>query len=146
MISISNPNDTRILNITVTSLEPELAERIANEMADLGITWLPKVMDSSAPNLAEEAIIPENKISPSLSKNTMLGGLLFAVLYVGILIVKYLLNDTIRSAEEMEQYFGITPLAVIPEEGNTSKKKKRGILRAIQRKVSSNRISRKKGV
>jgi capsular polysaccharide biosynthesis protein len=34
---------------------------------------------------------------------------------MGILVVIYLLDDTLKDAEDVESYFGVMPLAVIPE-------------------------------
>lgn len=115
MITISNPSGTRILNIKATSADPEQARDIANEMAQLGVSWLPEVMDSNAPNIAEEAVTPSVPSSPSLVRNVALGALVFAVLYVAFVVVRFMMNDTIRSSEELERYFGIVPLAVVPE-------------------------------
>ena len=116
MITISNPGDTRILNITATSTDPQEAEQIANEMARLAVDWLPAVMESNTPNIAEEAVIPEKKASPSYTVNTLIGALAFFVLYFGFEVICFLHDDTIRSAEEFERYFGIVPLAAVPEE------------------------------
>lgn len=115
MISISNPSGTRILNIEATSADPQQARDIANEMAKLGVSWLPEVMDSNAPNIAEEAIVPAAPSSPSLTRNVALGALVFAILYVAFVVIRFMMNDTIRSSEELERYFGIVPLAVVPE-------------------------------
>lgn len=117
MIGISNPSGTRILNITATNADPQLARDIANEMAKLGVSWLPEVMDSNAPNIAEEAIVPSTPSSPNLVRNVALGALVFVVLYVAFVVVRFMMNDTIRSSEELERYFGIVPLAVVPEAG-----------------------------
>ena len=46
----------------------------------------------------------------------LLGALLLAVLTYGVYVVRYLCNDSIRTEEDMEKYFGLMPLAVIPEE------------------------------
>lgn len=116
MIAISNPGDTRILEITVTSTDPKEAEQIANEMARLALDWLPEIMESNTPNIAEEAIVPQEKASPSYVTNTLVGAMVLAVIYFGVEVVRFLHNDTIRSEEEFERYFGIVPLASIPEE------------------------------
>ncbi len=116
MIEISNPADTRILNITATSTDPEEAERIANEIAALAIDWLPEIMESNTPNIAEEAVIPDKKAGPSYLLSTMAGAVVFAALYYGIAVLRYVNDDTVRTEEELERYFGLTPLAVIPEE------------------------------
>ena len=46
------------------------------------------------------------------------------------LVVKYLMDDTIHTADDMEKYFDIVPLAVIPdvEELASEKQQKKGKL------------------
>ena len=116
MISVVNTSGTRILTVTATSSNPEEAAAIANELAAVAVVWLPEIMNSNAPSIYEDAIIPANPSSPSLSRNVMIGALLAAVLYCGIEVIRYLRNDTITSAEQMERLFGTIPLAIIPEE------------------------------
>lgn len=115
-IEVSNPSGTRILEITVTSTEPELAVEIANEMAELAVEWLPEIMESNEPNIAEDAIMPTGKAGPSYVKYTVLGALVFAVAYFAVCLVGYIMDDSIRSEDALEHYFGVVPLAAIPEE------------------------------
>ena len=115
-IEVTNPSGTRILEITVTSTEPAMAVDIANEMAELAVEWLPEVMESNQPNIAEDAIMPTGKAGPSYVKFTALGALIFAVAYFAVCLIQYLMDDSIRSEDILEHYFGIVPLAAIPEE------------------------------
>ena len=115
MIDIKNPSGTRILSLSATSTDPEQAQEIANEMANLAVVWLPKIMETNEPNIAEPAVVPEEKCSPSYLKNTLIGAICLAILYFGACVVRYLMDDTIRTSEEMERFFGISPLTVIPE-------------------------------
>ena len=116
MVSVSNPNNTRILDITVTSEDPMEAMRIANEIAYLAMDWLPEVMKSNAPTLAEEAVIPINPSSPNLVRNALIGAMVFAAAYYGFCVVRYFMDDSIRTSEDFERYFGFVPLTAIPEE------------------------------
>ena len=115
MVAIAPIEETRILTITVTSEKPEEAQIIANDLADKAVTYLPKLMDTSAPNIAERAIYPEEPSSPNLIKNTLLGGVVGLVLILAILVVLYIMDDTLKSAEDVEKTFGIMPLTVVPE-------------------------------
>jgi capsular polysaccharide biosynthesis protein len=72
-------------------------------------------MDAPKPHIAEKAVIPTKKSSPSLTKNTMIGALVMLLLALAILTAMYLMDDTIKSSEDLEKYFGIMPLTVIPE-------------------------------
>lgn len=115
MITITNTNDTRILKITVTNPDPKLAADIANELVIQACIYLPRIMETDPPNVVEDAIVPTQKYSPSYTKNTMLGALVLAVLYCAILLVRFLMNDTLITPDDVEQYFGVQPLATIPE-------------------------------
>lgn len=114
-ISITNTSDTRILKITVTDADPQLAADIANELVKQACIYLPKIMETESPNLVEDAVVPSQKSSPSYSRNTVLGALLGAVLCCGVLLVRYLMNDTFVTPDDIAKYFGTQPLATIPE-------------------------------
>lgn len=120
MISIENPSGTRILTITVTSTNPQLAADAANEVANQTVVWLPEIMGSNEPHIAENAVVPERKSGPSLKKNALIGGMGLAMLCCAVYVVQYLLNDTIMTPEDMEKYFNIIPLATVPEDAGAS--------------------------
>ena len=130
MITLENPTDTRILNINVVSTDPKSARDIANTLMDVSVDYLPKTMSTNAPNVAQKAKLADHKDGPSYTKYTMIGALAGAFLYCMYLVVKYLLDDTIHTADDMEKYFDIVPLAVIPdvEELASEKQQKKGKL------------------
>lgn len=115
MIAITNPSDTRILNITVTSTDPQQAQDVANKLAEVSTSYLPETMNTTEPNIAQEAKLPEHKFGPSYAKFTVIGAFLGAILCCAYFIAIYMMDDTIHSAEDIEKYFGLVPLAVIPE-------------------------------
>ena len=115
MISIENPDDTRIINITVTSTDPKQAKDIANSLSQVCVKYLPETMNTDKPNIAQSAKYPQEKAGPSYLKFTMIGALLGLLLCCAWVVYEYLMDDTIHSAEDMERYFGIIPLTSIPE-------------------------------
>ena len=129
-IGTSLTADTRILNINVVSTDPKSARDIANTLMDVSVDYLPKTMSTNAPNVAQKAKLADHKDGPSYTKYTMIGALAGAFLYCMYLVVKYLMDDTIHTADDMEKYFDIVPLAVIPdvEELASEKQQKKGKL------------------
>ena len=115
MINLSIVNNTRIIRIDVTSTDKEEAMRIANALADKGVSELPKLMETPEPHIAEYAIVPVNKSAPSLTKNTMIGALLAMLFILAMFTIQFLMDDTFRYAEDIEREFGVMPLTVIPE-------------------------------
>lgn len=130
MITLENPTDTRILNINVVSTDPKSARDIANTLMEVSVDYLPKTMSTNAPNVAQKAKLADHKDGPSYTKYTVIGALAGAFLYCMYLVVKYLMDDTIHTADDMEKYFDIVPLAVIPdvEELASEKQQKKGKL------------------
>lgn len=115
MLNISVINNTRIIKINATSTDKREAMTIANALADKGVSELPKLMETPEPHIAEYAIVPVNKSAPSLTKNTMIGALLGMLIMLAIFTVQFLMDDTFRTAEDIQKEFGVLPLSVIPE-------------------------------
>ena len=126
-INVTNTTDTRILNITVTDADPQTAQSIANEMAHVAIDYLGEVVSTDDSSIAEEAQLPRGPVSPSLSRNCLMGGLLGIVLSAGVIIILYLLNDKLYTEEDVEKYLHLTTLGTIPDKSgkNISKEKRR---------------------
>lgn len=125
-IEITNTSGTRILAINVTTTNAQTSADIANELAKQATVYLPEIMETESPNIVESAVAPSKKANPSYSKNTLIGILIGMVLVCAVLIIKFVANDTVVTAEDVEKYFGTMPLGSIPEYTTSKKKKKKG--------------------
>ena len=102
------------------------AMEIANAVREAASEHIMNVMDIQAVNVVETANLPTHASGPNTTRNILLGGMLGAVVVAGILVVRYLLDDTIKTTEDVERYLELSVLAVIPlNEGETDGKKKR---------------------
>jgi capsular polysaccharide biosynthesis protein len=128
-ISLNNPSDSRILEITVKDSDPVLAKKIADEMAEVASAFIAEKMDQDPPSIIQYGYSDGEKVSPSVSRNTLLGLLIGAFLAIAVVVVIYLLNDTIMTQEDVEKKLGLNLLSAIPleedeEESDTNPKKK----------------------
>ena len=126
MVTITNPTDTRVLEITARTTSPRLSKDLANTFMDVSIEYLPETMSTNPPNVAQRAKVPDGKSGPSNSRNTLLGALVGLIIALGWLTIRYMSDDTIHSADEFETYFGIVPLATIPEGESLAGKERDG--------------------
>lgn len=127
-VRVTTPTDTRIVAITVEDTDPVQAMNIANSIRETASSHIQNVMDIEAVNVVETANMPTEKAGPSVVKWTAIGGLLGIFLLCAIILVQYLMDDTIKSSEDVEKYLGISTLALIPvasQEGSGRKKKKK---------------------
>lgn len=142
MLTIAPVGETRILAITVESTSAKEAMTIANSVAATAVTYLPKLMETTAPNIAEKAVLPEGPCSPNLVTNTAIGAIGMLVLVMAVLTVLFLMDDTMRSAEEVEKAFGVMPLTVIPE-GDIQKSPIKERKRSLRRRRKLTKSARK---
>ena len=133
MLSVTNTSDTRMLDITVTNPDPEEAAAIANEYADVGAKYISEKMKTDEPTLMSSARVPENPFSPNKAKNILLGFVVGFVLASGVVVLRTMLDDTYKTAEDIRKYAGLVVLASVPMAENAQPKEKNVLKRKTQR-------------
>ncbi len=124
-VTVTTPDNTRMLDITVTYTDPQQAMEIANALREAVGTQIVSVMNIDAVNTVEDASLPTQPSSPNTARNGVIGALLGLLLAAAILIIDMLLDDTIKTAEDVDKYLGLTVLGSIPIEGGTEKTRKK---------------------
>ena len=124
-IATANPANTRSLEITVTNPDPYIAKEIADTVAEESAEYCSEIMDITHPRVYQKAEAAEQKSSPNTKKNVAIAFILGAFIVCAVVIVRYLLDDTIKSSEDVEKYLGLNTLGLIPiEEGPIVQMKK----------------------
>lgn len=124
-VSINNPEDTRLLFITVTMNDAKQAKAVVNELSAVSSEFIGDKMEVSPPKVVEEGEIG-SKTGPSITKNAVMGFVVGAFLVCAVIVVLELLNDTIQKEDDIERYLDIPTLAVIPEKTVKNKTKSTG--------------------
>lgn len=127
-VDVETVSNTRSINITVTNPDPVMAMMLADQVREIAAEHITSVMDIQAVNLVDAANLPDHPSSPSIMKWTAVGMLIGLFLCVAVLIVHFLLDDTVKSSEDVEKYLGLSTLAMIPvvEDSDRNKSRKRG--------------------
>lgn len=130
-LELENPNNSRILKITIKDADPYRAKAIADDIAVVAADFISRKMDQDPPSIIQQGYADGEKVSPSTMKNTAIGGIIGFILAAGIIVVTYLMNDTIMTPEDVEKKLGLNVLASLPivteeydGEKSTKKKKK----------------------
>ncbi len=149
MISISNPDDTRILVISVEHESPQVALNIVREVAEEASYFIGDMMEVVPPKIIDEGVLPTVKTSPSNTMNTLLGILIGGFLSGGIVVLRAVVDDTIKSEEDIEKYLGMSTLSSVPDRKDyidqnkekTYKKVKRRFWEKILHKIKNRRTN-----
>ncbi len=113
-ISVDTPSDTRVLQITVTSDDPHRAKSIADKVAEVSSQKICDIMKIEQVNVIEEGSLSEEPAVDTVQKWTLIGLALGIVLSCAVIIIKSMLDDTVKTTEDVEKYFDLSTLAVIP--------------------------------
>ena len=117
-ITVEVPTDTRIVSITVEDKDPYEARIIADSVRIAAAKHIQEVMDTEAVNVVEEASLPIEKSSPSILKNTAIGYAVGLFLAIVIVIINYIMDDTIKTPDDVEKFLGVSVLGSIPYSEN----------------------------
>lgn len=120
-LTIVNEPDTRILTISATDADPQLAKRIVDQVASTSSDYIGEIMEMVPPKLIEDGEVSLVPVSPNKKKNTLIGAMAGGVLVCGLITLGVLLNDTIQSEEDVEKYLELSVLASIPEQEDRQK-------------------------
>ena len=113
-ISVDTPSDTRVLQITVTSNDPKRAKDIADKVAQVSSKKICDIMKIEQVNVIEEGSLSEEPAVDTVQKWTLIGFALGIVLSCAVIIIRSMLDDTVKTTEDVEKYFDLSTLAVIP--------------------------------
>lgn len=114
MISVQTLTDTRVIKITVTDTIPTRAQDIANAVRKAASEHIYKVMDIEAVNVVDVANLPEGPSSPNTMKNTAIGFAAGLFIAAAAYTLVFILDDTIKTPDDVERILGVSVLAVIP--------------------------------
>ena len=123
MVSVSNTESQRILHIMVTSTTPDEAKLLADTYAKVAQEFIAETMDMNRPNIFEEALKPSAPSSPNKTRNVIIGFLLGGLIAAAIVIIQFIIDDRIRSEEDITKFVDLPVLGVMPAiDGKYSKK------------------------
>lgn len=127
-VEVEALSDTRIITITVEDENPEVAQVLADEIRRVAADHIKDVTAIEAVNVVEEANLPTGPSSPSVFKWTGIGALLGIFLCAMFVVIRFLMDDTIKTSEDVEKYLELSTLAMIPiieDEAAKNKKNKK---------------------
>ena len=118
-VSGSSEGNTPVFKITVTDADPEMAANVCNRIVEIMIdpnSGISGIVEGSSVSVIDYAVVARSASSPSYTKNTAIGMLLGFVIACGIVILRSLMDSTIREEEFLlDKYKNIPVLATIPD-------------------------------
>ena len=85
------------------SSDLEASKTVADEIAKVSSQYIADNMDQSQPKIIQTAYASKTPVNNNILKNTVIGAVLGLFLAAGIVVLGYMLDDTISNADDMAQ-------------------------------------------
>lgn len=113
-LKVEAEDNTRILNLSIVDTNPRRAAQILNEVCNVGKEKIKEMVGEDVLNVVHYAEVPGAPSSPSPKRNATVAAILGLVVAVSVMVVVFLMDDSIRNETDMEHYLGLSTLAEIP--------------------------------
>ncbi len=113
-ISAQSVNDTEILEITVRDTDKKNTFMIANIIAEVAPDIIQEYVEASSVKVVDYAL-EGVKVAPIIQKNMVIGMVLGLFCACAFVILKEIFDMRIKTEDDLEQWFKIPILGVIPD-------------------------------
>lgn len=113
-ITVNNPENTRIIEVTVRCPNPQNAKKIADSVCRISQEKLVDVMGLDRIKIMGEGDLPQGPCSPNVMRNVFMAVIFAVALVTGIVLISFFADNTVSDEKDIERYLGITALGSIP--------------------------------
>ena len=128
-IDVEAVTGTRIINVSVTDVDPELSMKATNVLATVFLEYVRNLMQNDSISIASEAVLPEEPSNGGRIKYVILAYAAALVMVMGVVIMLEMLNTRVRSDGDADVKMHVNVLSRIEgykKEMNAFLKRRRG--------------------
>ena len=119
-LKMAPEDNTAMLNIAVTTTNPNLSKAICDALASVAPTKLKEIMQMG--NVTVMAPAKKGvQVGPHLIKNTALGAMAGLAIACAVVLITYITDNTVSDEREMRRRLNLTVLGEIPSVQPTKK-------------------------
>lgn len=123
MVTVTHVDETRILKLAAKASTPEGAKLLADTWGHTFCTYINEEKFGETMVTFDESLMPTTPSNGISMAKILLVGILGAALIYAIFFLRFVLDDKINSAEDVERYLGLTVLGTIPNKNTVNSKK-----------------------
>ena len=113
-ININQVGDTGIIKIESKNGNPEIAAKLADEIAKVFIKYVVKIMNAENVHIIDRAEKPIKPIRPVLIINMTVAGILGIMIGAIIIFLIEYLDNTVKTSDDIVKYLELPVIGTIP--------------------------------
>ena len=116
-ISVSTVNSTQVITVSMQHSDAEYAKKIIAEVVKVAPPIIKDKVEAGSVKIISEARISNNgnPVSPNVTRNAIIGALIGFVLTLAVVFIQELMNNTLKTEDDISRVLGIPLLGIIPE-------------------------------
>lgn len=114
LIKVETEDNTRILKISYTDVDAERATLVVNTVREVAAEHTKELMGTDVLRTLFEASLPQAEVNTNVRESTLVAAAVGAIAMIALLVIIFLLDDTIRTEDDVQNHLGLSTLAVIP--------------------------------
>lgn len=115
MINVSQVEETHIMNLAVTDTDPDRAKDIVNTIPGVFTEEVKRTLKANGVEVLDESL-GGYPIASNSSNKVLIAGVLGVMIGLFIIFLIEFLDNKVKTPQDMEKYFNIPVLGVIPNE------------------------------
>ena len=112
-ISTNNPTSTRVLEVTVKAKTPQEAKAVVDSLCVIGEEKIAEAMGYDQVNVYEKGTLAKRPSNPVSMLLYLILGLAAAAMVYVCFVLAFLIDDRIRTEEDIQRYLGLSILGDI---------------------------------
>lgn len=113
-IEVSSVEDTDVIKISVTNQNPTYATKLTNETAKAFMEKVAEIYNINNVHVVDEAEEPQSPSNVNHLKDVIIFTFIGVVIAVGYVLIANMLDNTIKTREEVERLYKVPVIAEIP--------------------------------
>lgn len=120
LVSTEVKDETEIISVFVVDTDPQFAYDYAQAISKTAPQYMAQIVEGSSMKIIDYPEFSDKRYKPSYSNFALIGFLIGALIVVVFVIIRYFMDDTVKSESDIESSFSIPILGVIPDVSKAS--------------------------
>ena len=121
-LTVKPVEDTSILSVTVRNLDPDLAARIANEIANVFSEEVSQIYKLDNVSQLSVAKVPTTPSNNTITRDVILAVVVAIAAVGGFAFLRFYLDDTVKHTDDVERIYGLATAGRISKNDMKSKR------------------------
>lgn len=113
-VAVSFVKDSDVIKLSITTTDPELSAKIANEMTGAFTDEVARIYNIQNVAIIDSAEVNTNPVNVSFGKNVIIFALIAFVIVAVVIFLIYYFDNTVKTEENVKKITGLPVLCSIP--------------------------------